>query len=704
MLHNDHKKEDEQNPALSRSHELCFLALDHIDKGVMVVDEDYQILRCNDAFCDLTGLDKSDLDGAKVEDYLDCYKDSTLDLALQELFAGKNKFAEKTNWPVAVKVSVSKNIRNLLSCSIRSVATGAGEILAFIYFEENTESSLPHSEFPSQLENYQRAMFDSAFDAIVIFNRSGEIKDINKSFAQLFDCQSLDEATKNLRQYIPELMETIDRGKSFYETLLNDNYREIDGIDELGQKISLDLVIRQLEEVGELLFFASLRDNSARKKAEANLVQAVRFDSLTGLANRAYLREELQKRIKIGQRYQRKFGLLFVDLDRFKNINDALGAQAGDELLKEVARRVKDSVRDTDLVARLGGDEFCVILEDLAKPESAKIVVNKILTSMNKPFKLQDMELKVGVSIGITIYPQDGEDEDTLTKHADAAMQEAKSQGLSSFCFFNHAMNQHAAASIAVENDLRRSIQQSHLIPYYQPQIDLNTGKIIGVESLIRWRHPNQGMVLPGNFIPIAEETGLIVELGKISIIQGMKDSSYLKSHGISSIKTSINLSPKQFRDENLVPTLRTAILENNLNPKDVVLEITEGHLVEASGERCDQVLIKLKELGVLIAIDDFGTGYSSFSYLKNLPIDIVKIDRSFVNGAENDPNARNLVSGIIDIIHGLGMSVVAEGVENKSQAELLKNEGCEVVQGFYFGKPMPLNDLVEWYSKFEFK
>ena len=694
--------------SITRTHELCFLALDHIDKGVVVMTHQGVIIHCNNALYSLLGKHQSSLNGTQIESYFVTSDDQEVNAELIRQKTEKEGSSPNNESKLILKTKNNPNPQsefNLFSTKIRSATSSYGETLSFIYFEASeSDTSLKDSFLTGELANYRKVMFDSAFDAIVVFNASGVMKDYNKAFSQIFELDDQKIQAGNLRQFVPSLMDSFDRGKRYYETLLQDEFKEFDGLTLNNKSVNLDVVVRELDNFDHPLFFASLRDNTARKSAESNLVLAVRFDSLTGLANRAYLREELQKRIKIGQRYQRKFGLLFVDLDRFKSINDTLGNQAGDQLLKEVARRIQDAVRDTDLVARLSGDEFCVILDDLAKPGSAKIVANKILTHLNKPFKLQGMELKVGVSIGISIYPQDGEDEDTLTKHADAAMHEAKSQGLSSFCFFNHAMNQHAVASIAVENELRRSIQQSHLIPYYQPQIDIQSGRIIGIESLIRWRHPNQGMVMPGTFIPIAEETGLIVDLGKISIVQGMKDSLFLKQKGIKSVKTSINLSPKQFRDENLVDTLGNAIYENGLDPKDVVLEITEGHLVKAGGDKNDKVLEKLKSLGVLIAIDDFGTGYSSFSYLKNLPIDIVKIDKSFVDGSESDSNARNLISGIIDIIHGLGMSVVAEGVENRSQAELLKKEGCEVVQGYYFGKPMPLNDLIEWYAKFNIK
>ena len=386
--------------------------------------------------------------------------------------------------------------------------------------------------------------------------------------------------------------------------------------------------------------------------------------------------------------------MLFIDLDQFKTINDSLGHSAGDQLLIEVARRLQACVRRMDTVARLGGDEFVVLLTEVTQ-QGAGDVARKILDVVARSFQFNEHELGVTPSLGISIYPQDGRDFETLLKHADTAMYRAKDAGRNAFQFFTQEMNAAALERLMLENSLRQGLERGEFILYYQPQIDVRSGCIVGAEALVRWRHPKIGLVPPGKFIPAAEISGLIVSIGEWVLRESCRQNRAWQDAGLPAITIAVNISSLQFRGGQLEANVRSVLAETGMPANYLELELTEGILMGGADETVE-TLRRMSDMGVKLAIDDFGTGYSSLSYLKRFPIDKLKIDQSFVRDIVHDPDDRAIANAVISMGHSLRLSVIAEGVEQQQQLEILINEGCDEVQGYYFSAPLPANEFSE--------
>ena len=385
--------------------------------------------------------------------------------------------------------------------------------------------------------------------------------------------------------------------------------------------------------------------------------------------------------------------MLFLDLDRFKNINDSLGHFAGDLLLQAVANRLKRCVRGMDTVARLGGDEFVIILNGIRETNDAAHVAQKVLEIMLDPVRIENQDISTMPSIGISIYPDDGQDHATLIKNADAAMYHAKDQGRGNFQFFTANMNAKAFEQLSFENDLRQALKRGEFILHYQPQFDIGCGNIIGMEALLRWNHPDRGMVPPDTFIPIAEECGVIVAIGEwVMRTACVRNMNWIRA-GLPAVPVAVNLSAIQFRQKNLVATIRCILDETGLPPELLELEMTEGIIMQYADETI-QTLRAIHEMGVLMSIDDFGTGYSSLSYLKRFPIDKLKIDKSFVRDIATNPDDAAIVRTIITMGHSLRLKVIAEGVETPEQLAFLQDELCDEAQGYHFSKPLPESEL----------
>lgn len=435
------------------------------------------------------------------------------------------------------------------------------------------------------------------------------------------------------------------------------------------------------------------------KQAKVMQEQA-QFDLLTGLPNRTLFTDRFNQTLSEAKRNNGKFALLFLDLDRFKNVNDALGHDAGDLLLKEAATRLKSCVRrSSDTVARLGGDEFTTILTCNITSNSAAIVAQKIIDAIAQPFNLNGIECTVGVSIGISLYPSDSDNVESLMKDADIAMYQAKNSGRNNYQFYSPSMNIKALDRLRLEGDLRKAIQRDELILYYQPQLDINTKKIIGSEALIRWNRINTGLVSPDDFIPIAEETGIITQIGEWVIRNACKQHNVWQKTGISSLSMSINISAKQFRQENFVELIAKLLDETGMSPDCLELEYTESCIME-NADIAITMMNKLKEMHVRLSIDNFGTGSFSLKMIKHLPIDKIKIDKSFVQDVTNNTKDTAIVKAIIAMAHSLKLKVIAEGVETNEQFELLKSLNCNEVQGFLFSKPVPADEFKELLSR----
>jgi len=432
-----------------------------------------------------------------------------------------------------------------------------------------------------------------------------------------------------------------------------------------------------------------VRDITEQHKSAEVIRQQAYYDTLTGLPNRFLALDRLSQLLNEAERSNEKIAVFFLDLDDFKKINDSLGHGVGDELLIAAGKRLNKTVRKEDTVGRLGGDEFIILLRGLTNEHNALVIAEEILTIFRKPFMIDGRELMVTISIGIAIYPINGHSSSDLLRNADTAMYQAKALGRNTYSFFTKEMNAAMLRRLEVEEQMHGALERNEFEVYYQAQLDVQKNNIIGAEALLRWHNPDLGNITPDEFIPIAEHTGLIVPIGQFVVKQSLDFLSYWQKVDQKNYRIAVNLSPRQFRDTELINFIQTSLNKKWLSPESLELEITEGVLMIGQSY-IDDALKSLKNLGIKLSMDDFGTGYSSLSYLRQYDFDILKIDKSFINGIISEQADYDLVKAIIAIAHTLGLSVVAEGVETKAQANLLIDLQCDVVQGYYFSKPIP--------------
>jgi diguanylate cyclase (GGDEF)-like protein len=469
-----------------------------------------------------------------------------------------------------------------------------------------------------------------------------------------------------------------------------------------------EVLIIVIDIVSLLLAFLGLKWWKLKQELQKNnqasqelIWHQANFDALTDLPNRRMFQEKLAEGVSNANKMRQPLALLLLDLDGFKQVNDSLGHAAGDLLLKEVAHRISNCLHTDDTVARLGGDEFTVILEKVKDAAGIEHAADKILSTLSRPFVLKDHTIHISTSIGITIYPTDTSDTDTLLKNADQAMYAAKSLGKNCYQFFTTDMKKSIEAQIKMMQDLRSALAKNEFELYYQPIIELSNNKIVKAEALIRWMHPTDGCISPLDFIPIIEETGLIVPIGDWAFVQATHFLSRIKKDYDKAFQISINVSPKQFHHANGVAISEHPFWVTRNSVEGIIIEITEGLVLDLTDEVRVQ-LNQIREAGIETAIDDFGTGYSSLAYLKKFQIDYIKIDRSFVNNIESDSNDKVLCEVIVEMAHKLGFKVVAEGIETKAQLDFLMGIGCDFGQGFYFAKPLPEEEFVQFISNTE--
>ncbi len=447
---------------------------------------------------------------------------------------------------------------------------------------------------------------------------------------------------------------------------------------------------------GNVSFTLENFDRSEEKeKAEERVKYLATHDHLTDLPNRAMFNQLLGFSMKTARRYRRQCAVLFIDLDRFKIINDSLGHSAGDALLVEMAGRLRSGVRASDVVARLGGDEFAVLLNEMAEPERAATTANHLLSVICKPLELSGHECRVTASIGIAMFPNDGADELALMKNADSAMYLAKQEGKNDIRFFSDKIQTQSVDRLTLETSLRYALERNELLLHYQPKRNVATGQIVGVEALLRWVHPELGMLPPNRFIPLAEETGLIVPIGRWVMKAACAQNVAWQRDGLPPLSMAVNVSPRQFSDENLLRDVDEALAASGMDPKLLQIEITES-MVMLNVDKAVQLLDAIQSRGVRLAIDDFGTGYSSMSVMKRFPIDTIKIDRSFVRELPHNSEDKAIAQAIIAMGKALGLTIVAEGVETSEQQEFLREHACDEIQGFLFSKPVAADKIAE--------
>jgi diguanylate cyclase (GGDEF)-like protein len=438
-----------------------------------------------------------------------------------------------------------------------------------------------------------------------------------------------------------------------------------------------------------------LRESETKLEHAGRVEYLAYHDGLTGLPNRSMFSRLLGHSISEAHRYKRRLAVAFLDLDRFKQINDTLGHEAGDQLLQQVATRLKGCVRDSDMVARLGGDEFVVLLPELADEKYASIVAQKILAAAARPFTLMGQEFRVTASIGISTYPHDGLDEQTLTKNADIAMYQAKAEGKNNFQFYSDKLNANSLERLTLESSLRHALERNEFRLHYQAKRDIVSGKITGMEALLRWEHPDLGTVAPMQFIPVAEETGLIIPIGKWVLRTVCLQSIAWQKLGLPPLSIAVNLTARQFRDEQLLTDVTSILKETGMDPRLLEIELTESLLIH-DVENTLRILTGLKAFGIRIAVDDFGSGYSSLALLQRFPLDTIKIDRSFMRDIVGTTEDTGLADAIIAMGKSLSLTVVAQGVETKEQADHLRLHACDELQGFYFKRPLPVDEFTQ--------
>ncbi|NGZ28612.1 MAG: EAL domain-containing protein, partial [Magnetococcales bacterium] len=436
-------------------------------------------------------------------------------------------------------------------------------------------------------------------------------------------------------------------------------------------------------------------DISRQKSTEEQLERLAYYDPLTNLANRALFRERLTHEMAMAARHERSLAVFFIDLDRFKYVNDTMGHAAGDELLQIVAKKLHTRVRASDTVARMGGDEFTIILTGAVRPEAISHIAQEMLDDIRTPLEIQGVEVRIGGSIGIAVYPQDGTDYTTLTKHADMAMYLAKEKGRNNYQFFSQELQTRIFDRITLEDELHKAVTNQEFLLHYQPQYDLASNRVVGVEALVRWRQQGKGMVSPATFIPLAEETGLILPMGEWILETALRQTTLWHGQGADNLRIAVNLSPKQFQQPTLLPLVAKLLEETSLPPTALELEITESTLM-GNLEESIAIMKRLRELGIALALDDFGTGYSSLGYLKRFPVNTLKIDQSFVRELTCDSKDTVIIQAIIGLAHTMDLTVVAEGVETPFQLEFLREQGCDQVQGYLLSKPLPSQDVTK--------
>jgi diguanylate cyclase (GGDEF)-like protein len=432
-----------------------------------------------------------------------------------------------------------------------------------------------------------------------------------------------------------------------------------------------------------------IRDVSASRAMALQMTHLAEHDPLTGLPNRLLLNDRVKQAIALAPRHKKQVALLFLDLDGFKHINDSLGHSIGDKLLQSTGERLVKCVRATDTVSRQGGDEFVVLLSEVEHPEDAAITARRIIQAVAEPQSIDQHDLHVTTSIGLSLYPDDGLNAETLVKNADTAMYQAKENGRQSYQFFKVDMNVKAVERQSIEESLRRALDRQEFSLQYQPKIDLRTGRITGAEALIRWTHPTRGSVSPAQFIPVAEDTGLIVPIGNWVLHEACRQTRAWEKTGLPAVPIAVNVSALEFRQETFLEGVFAALRETDLDPKSLELELTESVLMKRA-EFAASVLKELRARGIRVAVDDFGTGYSSLSYLRKFPIDALKIDQSFVRQITMAPQDTTIVSAIISMGRSLNLRVVAEGVETIGELEFLQAHQCDEAQGYYFSRPVP--------------
>jgi diguanylate cyclase (GGDEF)-like protein/PAS domain S-box-containing protein len=534
-------------------------------------------------------------------------------------------------------------------------------------------------------------VFESSGEAIVITDSQRRIVSVNPAYTAITGYPREEVVGRTLQDMTPDLRGW-ERERGIWEEVERSAFWQGETWDRRrnGETYPKWLTVSAVrDKSGQVVNFIEIfSDISERKEREERVRHLAHHDFLTDLPNRMLLSDRITQAISLAQRNDAQVAVLFLDLDRFKNVNDSLGHTIGDKLLQEVARRLRACVRATDTVSRLGGDEFVILVPGVPDAGDVAVMAQKVLEVVSEPYSIESHELISSPSIGIAVYPTDGPDVEALLRNADAAMYHAKESGRKNYQFFTPDMNARAVERLSMERSLRRALERGELQLHYQPQYEIATGRIVGMEALVRWEHPDMGLVSPGRFMPFAEESGLILPIGEWVLQEACRQNRAWQEAGLPHVRVAVNISAVQFRQPGFADSVQRALAHTGLAACYLELEVTESVIMH-DAERVTQALALLKQLGLELAIDDFGTGYSSLSYLKRFPIDRLKIDQSFVRDLTTDRDDAAITSAIIALTRNLGLKTIAEGVETREQLEFLRAHGCDEVQGFLFSRPV---------------
>ena len=677
--------------------------------ATFVICVDHTVIAWNRACENLTGIKAEDMLGTKDSwrGFYDSNRPCLVDVLvnndgdrMEELYSahGKSKISEGLNaeqWFLNINGK-----KRYLIFHAEPIYDDNGHLVAGV---ENIEDITEIKQVEERLMLSDK-VFSYTNQSILITDANQRIVQVNQAFTALTGYR-LDEVVGKS----PGILESGRHDEKFFEDMEAELVKSGHWEGEIWDKrkdgtiypkwLSITTVLDPDDNHKVTHYIAIFTDITERKKSEEEVRHIAFHDALTQLPNRMLFYDRLERAINHAYRENTKVALMFIDLDRFKIVNDTLGHHIGDLLLQQVAERLKENIRNSDTVARLGGDEFVIILPDIARARDVSKVATKLLENLNQPIVIEDNELYTTLSIGISIYPTDGSTVEALMQSADTAMYHVKEAGKNNFQYFTQAMTQAAQARARLEKDLRVALDKAEFELYYQPKVKMNPLRVVGCEALIRWNHPEHGFIPPDVFIPVTEEIGLILQLGEWILNEATQQVAAWRKKGLSELCMAINLSPAQFKDEQLVNKIRDCIDRSSSDVSIFEFEITETILMD-SIQATSEGLLALKKLGVTLAIDDFGTGYSSLSYLKSFDIDTLKIDKSFVDDIHTDSDNAEIISAVMSLSHNLGLTVVAEGVETKEQLEVLVDLGCDIYQGYFFSKPLPADAFFDYVKK----
>jgi diguanylate cyclase (GGDEF)-like protein/PAS domain S-box-containing protein len=661
-----------------------------IPMGIWVVDRQGNIVDCNSAALELLqefGIQPyEDIDGyAGIEGWCDTGRQVTDEEwgIFRALNMGETCLREK------IDIACTDGVRRTVLYSALPLKAENGAINGAMALVQDITEKRKTDEVLRRF----RFSIEQASEAIFWLNHDGRFLFVNDQA-----CRSLGYSHHELQQlYLWDIDPDFppERWAGQWEKLKQDKKRVFETRHQRkdGDIFPVEVSASQCIFNNEENHVAFVRDITIRKQYEKQLEHQSNHDALTGLANRVLLEDRIQQAIVHAERAQRNTAVFLLDLDRFKVINDSLGHSQGDAVLLAVSERLSSCISPGDTLSRLGGDEFAIVMTHVNRTADARIMAQKILNAFEKPFPLGERELSITTSIGAGIYPRDGEQAEDLLRHADAAMYQAKKQGGNGFQFCSEEMDARAHKALELEGDLRQALQLGSFVLHYQPKVRIASGDIDGCEALVRWNHPEKGMISPGDFIPLAEETGLIVALGTWVLREACRQFKAWHAEALPPIRIAVNLSARQFLQDDFVLNVKQILTEFGMDPRWLELELTES-MVMQDPDKVAIILGQLKEIGFSLSLDDFGTGYSSLNYLRRFPIDYLKIDRSFILDVASDSTAASVANSVIGIAHSLGIHAIAEGVETREQLAFLAQCKCDSIQGFLFSKPLPAAEL----------